>query len=426
MNYTSSVRTLWGGLLALALLATGCKKELDDHYTETGPQYPTLLTSNSLGTATKYATGEVVTFELQFAQQTDPIKQIVILQKVEPARDTSIVQTLPYAPAYSRSKRVDTLVVNYTVPAGANKALVRVDARVDSQNGQTKTRSFYFRLAEATPTIALNSGPTNVTLPAGNTTTAAPGDIIRYNVTLNRGGITTAPLPPASLANIPAGTLYKDLDSLVTYATIGTAPERRVVRTKLTASGAETTQNVDIPLPAGSAGQPIRFRFEVKVRTPARSASVTAPATFTPGAVIPFNSTVRTGTLTYTGTTGGDFAAYDLTTFATVPAGGAATSKDLTISSTASNAVQFRTLSTNTRLVRSTTAVYTAATVTNIRQIYNATAAASQVTTLDNIVVGDVIIVKLRGLDQYAVVQVTGINRTSATDVAVTFNIKAV
>lgn len=425
MKYIPSARLALSGLLALALLATGCKKELDTYYSETGPQYPTLLTTNALGTATKYTTGEVVTFELQFAQQTDPIKQIVILQKVEPARDTSVVQTLPYAPAFSKRKNVDTLLVNYTVPAGANKALVRVDARVDSQNGQTKTRSFYFRLAEATPTIALNSGPTNVTLPAGNTTTAAPGDIIRYSVTLNRGGITTAPIPPASITTIPAGILYKDLDSLVTYATIGTAPERRIVRTKLTASGAELTTNVDIPLPAGSAGQPIRFRFEVKVRTPARSASVTAPATFTPGAVVPFSSTVRTGTLIYTGTTGGDFAAYDLTTFATVPANGAVTSKDLVISSTASNAVQFRTLSTNTRLVRSTAAAYTAATLTNIRQLYNATAAASQVTTLDNIAVGDVIILKLRGLDQYAVVQVTGINRTSATDVTVTFTLKA-
>ena len=423
MNYIPTARALWGGLLALALLATGCKKELDDYYTTTGAQFPTLLTTNALGTATKYATGEVVSFELQFAQQTDPIKQLVILQKVEPARDSAVVQTLPYAPAFSKRKNVDTLVVSYTVPAGANKALVRVDARVDSQNGQTKTRSFYFRLAEATPTIVINSGPTNVTLPTA-TATGAPGDIIRYSLTLNKGGITAAPLPPASIAVISAGILYKDLDSLVTYAKVGTAAERRVVRTKLTASGAELTTNVDIPLPAGSAGQPITFRFEVKVRTPARAASATAAAAYTPAAATPF-AAVRTGTLTYTGTTGGDLAAYDLTTFAAVPATGPATSKDLVISSTATSAVQFRTLSTGTRLVRSTTAVYTAATLSSIRQTYNATAAASQVTILDNIVVGDVIILKLRGLDQYAVVQVSGINRTSATDVTVSFSVKA-
>jgi hypothetical protein len=409
-------------LLLLAVLATGCKKdELDDFHTEVGPQFPTFL-GNALNTATKYATGETVTFELQFAPQTDPIKQVVILQKVEPSRDSVAVQTIPYAPAYSRIKRADTLVVRYTVPAGANKALVRVDARVESTNGQSKTRTFFYRLAEANPTIAINSGPTNVTVPAG--ASPAPGDIVRYNVTINAGGITTAPIPPSTAA-VPAGTLYKDVDSLLVFARIGTGPERRVVRIKPAASGAQLTQNVDVPLPAGSAGQPVTLRFEVKVRTPARSASATAAAPITPVAPTPFNATVRTATLAYTGTTGGDLAAYDLTTFAAVAAAGPATSKDLVISSTATNQVQLRTLSTNTRLVRSTTAIYNAATLTSIRQTYNATAAASQVTTLDNVVVGDVIITKLRGLDQYAAMQVASISRTSATDVTVGLNIKA-
>lgn len=414
-------RAAWSGLLALALLASGCKKELDDYYTVVGPQIPTVL-SNPLGTAAKYAVGETVSFELQFAQQTDPVKQVVLLQKIEPARDSSVAQTVAYTPAFSRRKNVDTLVVNYVVPAAANKALVRLDARVESQNGQSKTRTFYFRVAEATPTIVINSGPTNVTVPTAGAA-SAPGDVVRYNVTLNKGGISTAPVPP-STATVPAGILYKDLDSLVVYAKVGTAAERRVVRIKTAASGAELTQNVDIPLPAGSAGQPVVFRFEAKVRTPARSASATA-APYTPAAPTPFSATVRTATLTYAGATGGDLAAYDLTTFAAVPATGPATSKDLVIGSTAANAVQFRTLSTNTRLVRATTAAYTAATLTNIRQAYNATAPAAQVTTLDNIVVGDVIIAKLRGLDQYEVLQVTAINRTSATDVTVSLNIKA-
>ena len=126
MKSLLTARAFLGGLLALSLLATGCKKELDDYYTAQGPQYPTLLTTNALGTATKYATGETVTFELQFAQQTNPIKQVVILQKVEPARDSAIVQTLPYAPGFSKRKNLDTLLVSYVVPVGTNKALVRV------------------------------------------------------------------------------------------------------------------------------------------------------------------------------------------------------------------------------------------------------------------------------------------------------------
>lgn len=422
MKLFTTLRPALLSLLALTLLATSCHKELDDYYSETGPQFPTLGT-NQIITAPKYATGETVSFELQFAPQTVPLSRLLIVQKVEPARDSAVVQTLPYAPAFSKRKNLDTLIVNYVVPAGANKALVRVDARLESTNGQAKTRSFYFRLAEPTPTVLINSGPTNVTLP---TTTAAPapGDVVRYNLTLNKGGISTAPLPPSAAA-VPAGILYKDLDSLVVYAKVGAAAERRYDRRKLTATGAETTLNVDLPLPAGSAGQPVAFRFEAKVRAPARAASATAAA-LTPAAATPFNATVRPITLTYTGPTGGDLAAYDLTTFSPVTAAGPVSSKDLAISSTAGNAVQLKALSANTRLVRVTTAAtYTSATLTSARQAYNAAATTAQVTTLDNVAVGDIIITKLRGLDQYAVLQVAGINRTSATDVAVSFNIKA-
>lgn len=303
------------------------------------------------------------------------------------------------------------------VPAGTNKANVRVDARVDAQNGQTKYLSNNFRLAEATPTVAINSGPTNVTL--GTTSTGnAPGDVVRYNLTLNAGGVNTAALLTT------AGILYKDLDSLNVYAKVGTAAERRIDRRKLTATGAATTLNVDEPLPAGSAGQTVTFRFEATVRAPARRTSATTATGVAVVAPTPFSSTVRTGALAYAGTTGGDLAAYDLTTFAAVAAAGAATAKDLTISSTANNAVQFQALNT-TRYVRSTAAVYTAATLTSVRQAYTAAATAAQVATLDNIVVGDVILVKLRGLDQYEALQVTGINRTSTTDVTASFSVKA-
>lgn len=415
-------------LLVLAVLAAGCKKDaLDDYYTVTGPQIPT-FSGNALNTVAKYAPGEVVTFELQFIQQTDPIRQIVLTEKVEPARDSVAVQTIPYAAAYSRLKRVDTLVVRYTVPVGANKALVRVDARVESTNGQAKFRTFYYRLAEATPTVVINSGPTNVTLPTA-TATSAPGDVLRYNVTLNRGGIGAAPVPPATTA-VPAGILYKDLDSLVVFARVGTGPERRVVRQRLTATGGELTQNVDVPLPAGSAGQPVVFRFEVKSRiVPVRSASVTAAAAYTPVAATPFGAT-RTATLAFAGAIGGDLAAYDLTAFAPVPAAGPDASKDLRISSTAGNAVQLQSITTATatatssRFVRSTTAAYGTATLTSVRQAYAAAGAAGQVTTLDNVLPGDVFIVRLRGLDQYAIVQVASITRTSATDVTVGLNIK--
>ncbi|UYZ63430.1 hypothetical protein [Hymenobacter weizhouensis] len=418
------------GLAAAVLLLAGCDKELDTYYQESGGQFPTLL-ANTLGTQAKYATGEVVQFELQFAQQTSPIREIRILQKVEPGRDSVLVQTLPYRAAFSRRRQADTLVVNYTVPAGQNKANVRVDAVIVAENSQTRTRSFAFRLADPGPTIKLNS-TTTLTAPAG--ATPVPGDVVRYSVLLNEGGIN------AATALTTPGTLYNNLDSLITYVKVGAAAERRLLRQRLPAaspaaqSGAQSSVNVDVTIPAGSSGQVVQYRFEAKSRfqnTPPpaapsiRTATVSA-APITPGTATPL-ATPRTVTLSFAGTSGGDQAAIDLTTFTVVPAAGATASKDLSISSTASNAVQLRALNT-TRLVRLTTggaAAYTNATLNSIRQLYQTTAAASQVATLDNVAVGDVIVARLRAADQYVIFTVTSINRTSTTDVALTLAVKA-
>lgn len=437
MILSTSLRTKVRLLPVLALLVSSCEKEIDTYYTEVGPQLPTLST-NALGTATKYAPGEIVQFELRFAEQTAPLSEIRILQKVEPGRDSTLVQTIPYRPAFSRIRQSDTLLVNYTVPTGQNKANVRVDAVLVSQNGQTKTRTFSFRLAQATPTIRVNN-VSNVTAPG--TTTPVPGDVVRYPVVLNEGGITTA------TAITSTGTLFKDLDSLITYVKVGTGNERRFARQRVpaagTQSGAATTVNVDLTLPTGSSGQPVVFRFEAKSRYQDRNPPLAATfrtATSTAPALTPSTPTIlaatRTATLTYTGTTGGDLAAYDLTSFMSVPVAGAASSKDLAITSTASNAVRLQALNpttgtpapTPTRFFRFTTggaAAYTNATLNSIRQSFLTAPAANVVTTLDNVVPGDVVIARVRGLDQYVIFTVSGINRTSATDVAVTLAIKA-
>ncbi|WP_400194018.1 hypothetical protein [Hymenobacter sp. B81] len=440
MTYFSNLRR---GALALLLLGpalVACERELDndDFYREVGGQFPSFA-ANDFGLAAKYATGEVVRFELRFAEQTSPIKEIRILQKVEPGRDSVLVQTIPYQRAFSRARNSDTLMVNYTVPAGVNKANVRVDAVVVSQNNQTKTRSFSFRLAEPTPTVRVNA-PQNQTAPVG--ATPVPGDVVRFPVVLNEGGINTATSLGAT------GTLFKDLDSLVVYVQVGATPERRVreLTRRLPATGAQSgaalTVNVDATLPAGSAGQPVVYRFEAKSRfqdrpAPAapsiRSATAAAPA-LTPGTPTPL-AAPRTVTLTYSGT-GGDQAALDLTTFTLVPAAGPLASKDVAITSTAGNTVRLQALTPtsttpplaqSTSFVRLTTggaAAYNAATLNSIRQLYRTAAAANQVTQLDNVVVGDVVVARLRGLDQYVIFTVAGINRT-ATSVELTLNVKA-
>lgn len=429
MKINHTRRWLLAAAPMLALAA--CDKELDTMYTEVGEQIPTFV-GNTLGLSTKYATGETFTFELQYAQQTSPLRDVRIYQRVEPATDSVLVQTIPYKAAFSKRKNADTLVVSYTVPAGANKANVRVSAVVAAENGQSKLRTFSFRLAEPTPTVRVNS-VTNVTAPAGSP--LVPGDVVRYNVVLNDGGINSA----TSLTT--AGTLYKDLDSLITYVKVGTAPERRALRQRLPATGAQTgartAVDVNVTLPAGSNGQEVTYRFEAKSRfagTPSiRAASATA-APLTLGTTTPL-AAARNLTLTYTGTTGGDQAAVDLTTFTLVPAAGDLLLKDLAITSTASNTVRLQALNGRaasgttpaaepTRFVKTTAAVYTAATLNSIRQTYLNAATTAQITTIDNAVVGDVYIARLRNTNQYAIFTVTGLSRT-ATEVTLALAVKA-
>lgn len=430
-------------VLVLATLAlTGCEKDLDPPYAVVDDnRFPTLLNNTQVGLATKHAPGEIIPIELNFAGQDAPIQEIRIFQRIEPAPDSALVQTLPAAnAAFSRRKSVDTLVVQFVMPAGSNKARVRFSAQAVSQNGLTKTRSFNFRVAESTPTVRINSA-TTVTAPAA--ATLVPGEVIRYSLMLNENGINLYPelpaLPPAATT-----VLFNALDSLVVYVRVGNGPERRdrVLTRRLpaagTQTGAQTTVTVDAPVPAGSSGQAVVYRFEAKSRylgTPAFRAGSATATPVTPGTPTPL-AAARTITLAYTGTTGGDQTALDLTTFSTVPAAGPAGTKDIAITSTATNAVRLQTLNpttgtpppTPTRFVRLTTggtAAYTNATLNSIRQAYLTAATANQVTTLDNVVVGDVIVARVRGLDQYAIFTVTGSNRTSATDVALTLAVKA-
>jgi hypothetical protein len=416
-------------LLVLSpLLLAGCEKELEKPYQVVSEdRFPTIL-SNALGLQTKYATGETVPVELRFAKQDVPVQEIRIFQRIEPAPDSAIVQTIPASrAAFSRINNADTLVVNFVMPTAPNKSRVRMSAVVVSQNGLTKTRSVNFRVAEATPTVRIAS-VTNVTAPT--TAAVTPGDVVRYNLVLNENGINTypeLPTPPPAASAI----LFNNLDSLITYVRVGTTPERRVTRQRLpaagTQTGAQTAVSVDVTIPAASSGQQVVYRFEAKSRflgTPnVRLGSATATA-ITP--VTPTNlAAVRSLTLTYTGTTGGDQAALDLTTFTTVAAAGPNANKDVAITSIATNNVRLQSVAPNaTRFVRSTSAVYGSATLNSIRQAYLTAPAANQLTTLDNVVVGDVIIARLRNADQYAIFTITGINRT-ATTVTMTLDVKA-
>ena len=81
-------------LAVAAGLLAGCQKDEERPYAvSSDDQYPTVLT-NAFGNATKYAVGETVPIEQQFAAQGAPIQEIRVFRRIEPAPDSMVVQTL--------------------------------------------------------------------------------------------------------------------------------------------------------------------------------------------------------------------------------------------------------------------------------------------------------------------------------------------
>ncbi|AMM50877.1 hypothetical protein TH61_06315 [Rufibacter sp. DG15C] len=396
-------------LALVGLTAVSCEEDYEPQYQITEDSFQLLQATGTLPVAAKYAAGETVKMELVYNKSD--IKEIVLLQKID-TQDSTVVKTIPAQGAYSVRKKADTLVVEYVVPALANKATVRLDAKGVGFNNSTKTRSVSFRVAEAMPTIRIKSvSNRTATAQYGN----AANDVIRYELVLNEGGVTsvTATTPATAI-------LYKDLDSLNVYAKVGAAAETRVQRIALTKSGAALTRNVDVTVPASSAGQEVIFRFEAKSVSPKLAASVSS-APVTPSAATAF-----TGTSTATIGLNGDANAASFNFVARTNAGtDVIANKDITVTSVAGNKVAVKAENT-TAFVKSTAAAYTSATFSSVRQAYYAGANAvptAVVTSIADLLVGDVYIAKLVGTDNYVIFKVTAINRTE-TGATVTMDYK--
>ncbi|RNI27010.1 hypothetical protein [Rufibacter latericius] len=390
-------------VVALACLSlTSCEEDYEPPYSITEDSFQIFQATGTLPVAAKYAVGETVKMELVYNKSD--VKEIVLLQKID-NQDSSVVKTVPAQGAFSKIKRADTLVVEYVVPAGlANKATVRLDAKAIGMNNSSKTRSASFRVAEATPTIKIKSVAHRSAVTAGANTA---DDVIRYELVLNENGVTTATATTAASA-----ILFKDLDSLNVYATVGANPETRIDKISLSKSGAALTRNVDVKVPANAVGQDVTFRFEAKAVSPKTSASVTsAPVSIV--AATPF-----TETATATIGINGDAAAtsFNFVGRANVGTENATTNKDITVTSVGSNKFAVK-AENKTAFVKSTTAVYNNATVNSVRQAYytGSSATPSQVvTTIADLVVGDVYIAKLVDTNNYVIFKVTAINRGGA------------
>ncbi|HTL09923.1 MAG TPA: hypothetical protein VL307_16730 [Chitinophagaceae bacterium] len=150
--------------LFIALLATlaagiaSCEKSKDyivDESTRSGGYLPVstnaLLDVNNnttIGTSassTKYAPGAVVKTELQFFS-IDPIKEINLFETVGAGTKTKVGASIPYASAYSSIKKLDTLLVSYTVPTAASGTTIKLEYEIMNINTKSITRTASFKV----------------------------------------------------------------------------------------------------------------------------------------------------------------------------------------------------------------------------------------------------------------------------------------
>lgn len=129
---------------------SSCKKSVDfnrDNVSFTGVgYYPVstnalvdMATGRTLGTV-NFAAGYALKTELQYFSQ-GPIQEINLYSTVGSTARAKIL-TIPYAPAYSNLKKLDTLLIPYTVPTGlAAGTSIKLDIEVLNKNALTVVRT---------------------------------------------------------------------------------------------------------------------------------------------------------------------------------------------------------------------------------------------------------------------------------------------
>lgn len=136
-----------------------CKKEHDflrDNTNPTGVGYAPVSTnsladvtnSRTLATtaasATVYAAGVSFNTELQYISES-PVKEINQYNTVGAGTRTK-TGTWPYAKAFSQVKKVDTMLVPYTVPAAPTGTVIKLEYEILNQNNLNVLRTVYLKL----------------------------------------------------------------------------------------------------------------------------------------------------------------------------------------------------------------------------------------------------------------------------------------
>lgn len=148
-------------IIALSLIITACEKDknfIADNTINTGVGYvpvstntlqdvsviPVRTLATSSGTATAFTGGTTFKTELTFFSQS-PIKEINLYNTIGTSART-LVTTIPYAPAFSQSKRLDTLIVPYTVPASAAiGTVIKLEYEILNTNALSVIRTVFVK-----------------------------------------------------------------------------------------------------------------------------------------------------------------------------------------------------------------------------------------------------------------------------------------
>lgn len=403
-------RLLPAVLLAAAALTTSCDQDLEEPYSGLKDNNAPITVTSFIPVVNKYAAGELVRVEVAAADpgQVQEIKLIQVLSKT----DSTVVATLAPNFAYNEVNRTTSQLVTYTVPAALpNKQLVRLDVVVNFKNGGSRTRAISFNVARA-PEIKFNTTPATFRngLPA---TQQSEEDLITYSVVLNETGITSLPTGYVVGSSPP---LFKTLDSLSYYYRIGSGPEQRIGSVRLS-SGAAATRAVEVEVPRNSVGQQVTFRFVSYSlqQTASVSSTVTVVA---PAALVQ----QRTGRLAVGPSANPDSLSFNLRTAQNELNTNPATAKDiyLTLNGPAlglatANATQFFRLPAS----ESSAQAFTSATVNSVaRRYYQAQVAGNLTTTVATLAPNDLILVKLRGTNEFQILRVLGIKGSTAGSTA--------
>ncbi|MCX8019419.1 MAG: hypothetical protein N2747_02860 [Chitinophagaceae bacterium] len=148
-------------IYSFSMILFSCKKSQDfirDNTTPTGVGYAPVSNNpildyafnppRSIGTtsggATSYPAGSTILAELTFFSQS-PIKETQFYTTAGTGPRT-LTATIPYSPAFSERKGLDTLIVPYTVPATVPvNTVIRMEYEIINQNGLKVVRTVFIR-----------------------------------------------------------------------------------------------------------------------------------------------------------------------------------------------------------------------------------------------------------------------------------------